>query len=43
MIEQMPFPIDLKSAFTLISLNISNIELKEDSDTDESENFNTGI
>ncbi len=39
----MLFPIDFENVFILISLNISNIELKEDSDINESENFNVDI
>ncbi len=35
--------INFENAFVLISLNISNIELEEDSDINESENFNVSI
>ncbi len=35
--------IDFENAFTSIPLNTSNIELKEDSNTDESEEFNTDV
>ncbi len=39
----MLFSIDFENIFILISLNILNIESKEDSDIDESEEFNIGI
>jgi len=43
MAEQMlPF-IDFGNAFILISLNILDIELKEDSNIDESEKFNINV
>ncbi len=41
--ERMPLSIDFKSIFTSISLNVLNIELKKDLNTDKSENFNTDI
>ena len=43
MIERISFFIDFKSIFILKSLNISDIELEEDSNIDESENFNIGV
>ena len=43
MIKRTPLSIDFKSVFALISLNISNIELKEDSNINDSENFNINI
>ncbi len=43
MAERMPLSIDFGNVFTLISLNILNIELKEDSDINESENFNANV
>ncbi len=43
MIEQILFSIDFKNVFILISLNVSDIELKEDSDIDELKNFNIDI
>ncbi len=42
-IEWTSFHIDFKNVFILISLNIFDIELKEDSNTNESENFNVDI
>jgi len=39
----MPLPIDFENVFISTPLNISDIELKEDSDTDELENFNISI
>jgi len=39
----MPLLIDFGNAFISILLNILDIELEENSDTDELENFNTGI
>ena len=36
-------PIDFGNAFISIPLNISDIEPKEDSDTNELEEFNTDI
>ncbi len=41
--EQILFFINFGNVFTTISLNISNIEAEEDSDIDESENFNVDI
>ena len=38
----LPF-IDFGNVFILISLNISDIELKEDSDTNELEKLNIGV
>ncbi len=35
--------INFKNIFISILLNVSNIELKENSNTDESENFNTDV
>ena len=43
MIERISFFIDFKNIFILNSLNISDIELEEDSNIDESENFNIGV
>ncbi len=43
MVERILFSIDFESAFISISLNTSDIESKEDSDTDESEEFNTDV
>ncbi len=43
MIERTLFLFNLKNAFILIFLNILNIELKEDLDINESENFNIDI
>ena len=43
MIEQMLFFIDFGNAFISISLNVLNIELKEDLNTDELENFNASV
>ena len=37
------FLINFKNVFISISLNVLNIELKKDSDTDESENFNVDV
>jgi len=39
----MLFPINFENIFILISLNISDIELEEDLDTDESEIFNANV
>jgi len=39
----MLLSIDFGSVFISISLNISDIELKEDLDIDESKNFNTNV
>ncbi len=36
-------PIDFGNVFILIPLNISNIELKEDSNIDELKEFNVGV
>ncbi len=43
MTKRILLPINLENAFILIPLDILDIELKEDSDTDESENFNVSI
>ncbi len=43
MIERTPLSFDFGNAFISISLNISNIEAKEDSNTNDSENFNINI
>jgi len=43
MAERMLSPIDFGNAFTSISLNALDIELEEDSDTDELEKLNTDI
>ena len=43
MIERILSSIDFKSVFTSISLNILDIELEEDSDIDESEEFNADV
>ncbi len=43
MIEQMLFFIDFKNVFILIFLNVLDIELKEDSDTDELKEFNINV
>jgi len=39
----MLFFIDFKNIFISMPWNISNIELKEDSDTDKLKNFNVDI
>ncbi len=39
----MPFLINFENMFILIFLNILNIEVEEDSDINELENFNIGI
>ncbi len=39
----MLFLINFKNIFVSIPLDISNIEAKEDSDIDESKNFNIDI
>ncbi len=39
----MPLSINFRSVFISISLDISDIEVEEKSDTDESKNFNTDI
>jgi len=39
----MLFPINFKSVFISILLNILDIELKENLNINESENFNVGI
>ncbi len=43
MIERMPLSIDFGNTFILILLNISNIELKKDSNIDKLKNFNTNL
>ncbi len=43
MVERILFLIDFKNVFISIPLNILDIESKEDSDTNESEEFNAGI
>ena len=43
MIERISFPFNLENIFVTIPLDISDIELKEDLDIDESKNFNTDI
>ena len=43
MVEWISFPIDFGNIFISILINISDIELKENLDTDESKNFNAGI
>ncbi len=43
MIKRISFFINLGNAFISISLNILDIELKEDLDIDKSENFNIDI
>ncbi len=43
MIERMLFPIDFKNVFISIFLNVLDIEPEEDSDIDESEEFNVNI
>ncbi len=43
MIKQILLSFDFENAFILIFLNISNIETKEESDIDKSENFNVGV
>ena len=43
MVEQMPSLINFRNTFISISLNVSNIELEEDSDIDELKNFNISI
>ncbi len=40
--QMLPF-IDFGNVFTLIPLNTLNIELKEDSDINESEKLNPGV
>ncbi len=41
--KRMPPILDHNDVFILISLNISDIEQEEESDTDESEEFNADI
>ncbi len=43
MVERTLLSIDFGNVFILIPLNISDIELKKDLNTDESENFNTSV
>ncbi len=43
MAEQMLSPIDFGNVFTLVFLNASDIEPEEDSDTDESKEFNADV
>ncbi len=43
MAERILLPINFKNTFISILLNISNIEPEEDSDTNESKNFNIDI
>ncbi len=43
MIKQILLSIDFGNIFILILLNILNIELEEDSNIDELENFNVDI
>ncbi len=43
MIKRILFPIDFKNVFILVSLNASDIEPKEDSDTNELEEFNINV
>jgi len=43
MIERILLPIDFENVFISIPLNVSDIELKEDSDTNKSKNFNINI
>jgi len=43
MTERILLPFDFGNAFISILLNISDIEAKEESNIDDSENFNTDI
>ncbi len=43
MVEQISLSIDFGNVFILIFLNILDIELKKDLDTNESKNFNVGV
>ncbi len=43
MVKRILFFIDFESVFISIPLNILDIELKEDLDIDELENFNVNI
>ncbi len=43
MIKRILFFFDFENTFISISLNILNIELKKESDINESENFNIDI
>ena len=43
MIDRMIPPIDFENVFISTALNISNIESKEDSDINESKEFNTDV
>ncbi len=43
MIKRILFSINFENVFILISLNISTIELEEDSNIEESEEFNISI
>ncbi len=43
MIEQIPLFINLRNAFISISLDILDIKVEEDSNTNELENFNADI
>ena len=42
-IKRMLFPFNFENIFASISLDILDIEVEKDSDTDESKNFNTDI
>ncbi len=41
--ERILSPINFENAFILVPLNVSDIELKEDSDINKLEEFNTDI
>jgi len=43
MVERMLLSFDFGNVFASIFLDTSNIEVKENSDIDESENFNTNV
>jgi len=43
MVERIPFPINFENVFIITPLNISNIELKKDSDIDKLKIFNANI
>ena len=43
MIKRMLFLFNFRNIFVIISLNVSDIELKENLNTDESKNFNIDI
>ncbi len=43
MTERMLLSLDFRNAFILNLLDVSDIEAEEDSDIDESKNFNMGV